>query len=317
VVKHYTIFGGSGFIGRYVVQELARTGARLRIATRDPHKALFLKPLTRLGQLGYVQTDIHKPESIAHAIEGADGVINLVGILTETGRASFDDIHVTTGRNIAEAATRAGVNALVHVSANGADPESGSDYARSKGEGELAVRKAFPAATIVRPSVVFGPEDNFLNRFAGLMRFAPVMPVIAPETKFQPAYVTDVARAIAAAVAEPEERAGKTYTLGGPDVMTMRALLEWVARTTDRQPNFVNVPKGTARLLARLTGWLPGAPITYDQWLILQTDNVVPEGAEGFAAFGIQPAPLAAVAPAWLTRFRPRGRFDRQTSLVA
>jgi NADH dehydrogenase len=264
-----------------------------------------------------VQTDIHKPESIAHAIEGADGVINLVGILTETGRASFDDIHVTTGRNIAEAATRAGVNALVHVSANGADPESGSDYARSKGEGELAVRKAFPAATIVRPSVVFGPEDNFLNRFAGLMRFAPVMPVIAPETKFQPAYVTDVARAIAAAVAEPEERAGKTYTLGGPDVMTMRALLEWVARTTDRQPNFVNVPKGTARLLARLTGWLPGAPITYDQWLMLQTDNVVPEGAEGFAAFGIQPAPLAAVAPAWLTRFRPRGRFDRQTSLVA
>lgn len=308
MAKLYTVFGGSGFVGRYVVQELAKTGARVRVATRDPHLAAHVRPLAALGQLDFARADLRVPASVARAVEGADGVINLVGVLTGAG-GGLDAIHVAGARAIAEAASKAGAAALVHVSANGADPASKSAYGRSKGAGETAVSTAFPAATILRPSIIFGPEDQFLNRFAGMIRLSPVIPVIAPRTKFQPAYVVDVARAISLAATAPAMHGGMVCTLGGPAVISMRGLFEWIASETGRRPHFVNVPDAVAGMLARLTGWLPGAPITYDQWLMLQGDNVVPAGAAGFEAFGIDPAPMAAIAPNWLVRFRPYGRF--------
>jgi uncharacterized protein YbjT (DUF2867 family) len=309
VAKLYTIFGGSGFIGRYLVQALAKTDARIRVAARDPHLAAHVRPLAALGQLDIVRADITDPASAARAVAGADGVVNLVGVLTDGYPNGFDAIHVRGARNVAAAAAAAGVGAMVHVSAIGADPDSASAYGRSKGEGEQAVRAAFPPATILRPSIVFGAEDDFLNRFAGLMRLAPVMPVIAGRTSFQPVYVADVGRAIAAALADPATHGAVTYALGGPETISMRSLLEWIASETGRSPVFVDVPDGIAGTLARLTGWLPGAPITADQWLMLQSDNVVPEGMPGLEALGVMPTPMRAVAPNWLVRFRKAGRF--------
>lgn len=308
MARQFTIFGGSGFIGRYVVQALAKTGARLRVATRDPHLALHVRPLAALGQLDFARVDLGNAASVARAIEGADGVINLVGILKD-GEGGFDAVHVRGAETIAKAAAAAGAASLVHLSALGADPESASGYGRSKGLGEAAVRTAFARATILRPSVVFGPEDAFLNRFAGLLRL-PVVPVVAPRTKFQPVYVVDVAHAVAAAACDPGAHAGKTLSLGGPDVLTMRALFEWLAETTGRDAALVDVPDAIAGALASLTGWLPGAPLTSDQWRMLQADNVVPEGAPGLAALGVDATPMAAVAPGWLVRFRPHGRFS-------
>lgn len=308
VAKLITIFGGSGFVGRYVVQALAKTGARLRVATRDPHLALHVRPLAALGQLDFVRTDLGSAASLARAVEGADAVVNLIGTLSDS-HGGFEAVHVKGAGAIAKAAADAGVSALVHVSALGADAESESGYGRSKALGEAAVRAAYPKATILRPSVIFGPEDQFLNRFAGMLGL-PVVPVVAPKTKFQPVYVVDVARAIAAAVCEPQLHAAKTVSLGGPDVLTMRALLEWLAETTGRSPTFVDMPDAVASLMARLTGWMPGAPLTSDQWTMLQSDNVVPEGAPGLAALGVDATPMAAVAPGWLVRFRPHGRFS-------
>ncbi len=309
MAKLYTIFGGSGFIGRYVVQALAKTGARIRVVARDPHLAAHVKPLAALGQLDIVRGDILDAASVARALDGADGAVNLVGILKESYGYGFDAIHVAGARAVAVAAGAAGLEALVHVSAIGADPDSTSAYGRSKGEGEEAVRAAFPKATILRPSIVFGPEDDFLNRFAGLMRLAPVMPVVAGDTRFQPVYVVDVAQAVAAALADPAAHGGRIYWLGGPTVISMRELLQWIARETGRKPSFIDVPDGIAGALARLTGWLPGAPITADQWRMLQSDNIVADGAAGLAALGVEPTPMTAVAPSWLVRFRPYGRF--------
>ncbi len=308
VAKLITIFGGSGFVGRYAVQALAKTGARLRVATRDPHLALHVRPLAGLGQLDFVQADLGNAASIARAVEGADAVVNLVGILSDS-QGGFDAVHVDGAEAVAKAAAAAGVASLVHVSALGADTESKSEYGRSKALGEEAVRAAFPKATILRPSVIFGPEDQFLNRFAGLLRL-PVVPVVAAKTKFQPVYVVDVARAIAVAAAEPSLYGGKTISLGGPDVLSMRGLLEWLTETTGRTPTLVDMPDAAASLMANLTGWLPGAPLTADQWEMLQSDNVVPAGATGIAALGIDATPMAAVAPGWLVRFRPHGRFS-------
>lgn len=299
-----TLFGGGGFLGRYVAQELLKTGVRVRVAERDPSDAFFLKPLGTLGQIQFVPASVTKSATVAHAVEGADAVVNLVGIL----KGDFDAIHRKGAANVAAAARAAGADALVHVSAIGADPESPSAYGRSKGEGEAAVRAAFPAATIVRPSVIFGQEDGFLNRFAALQG-APVVPVLRGEVKFQPVWVADVARAIAAAVLDPGAHAGKTYELGGPEVVTMAGINEWLAKATGRSPNFVPVPDFAGGILATLMGLLPGAPITRDQWLMLQRDNVVSPGAMGLEAFGIAPAPMEAVAPTWLVQYRPHGRF--------
>ena len=300
-----TLFGGGGFLGRYAVQALARTGARLRIVQRDPGRAFFLKPLAAVGQIQFAGADIGDSASVRAAVRGSDAVVNLVGIL----KGNFDAVHVRGARHVAAAAAEAGVQALVHVSAIGADPEGESHYARSKGEGEAAVRSAFPGATILRPSVVFGQEDQFINRLAAMARLAPALPVISGGTRFQPVYVADVGRAAADAALDPGRYGGETYELGGPQLLTMRELMAWVCEQTGHGRPLIDVPDTAGRLLARLTGWLPGAPITWDQWLMLRRDNVVSAGAKGLEAFGLRPTPLAAVAEGWLTRYRRHGRF--------
>ena len=303
-----TLFGGGGFLGRYVVQALLKTGARVRIAERDPSNAFSLRPLAALGQLQFVSADIRSERQVAAAVEGSGVVVNLVGILA----GAFQAIHVDGAAAIARAAAAEGAGALVHMSAIGADPAAESDYGRSKGEGEAAVRAAFPGATILRPSVVFGREDMFVNKFAQLMRFLPVVPVLKPGTRLQPVWVADVGEATAAAALEPRVHGGRTYELGGPQVFTMRELNEWIGETTGRRRTLVDVPDAAGAALARL-GFLPGAPITWDQWLMLGRDSVAAPGTPGLDAFGIRPSPLAAVAENWLTLYRRRGRFATQS----
>jgi len=295
------MFGGSGFVGRYIAQALLAQGVRVRFAERDPRRAWFLKPQGNLGQTQFVAADVTKPASVAQAVRGADAVINLVGVL----QGAFDKIHLQGARAVAEAAAAAGVPTLVHVSAIGADAGSPSAYGRSKGLGEAAVRQAFPAAVILRPSIVFGREDQFINRFAALIRMLPLLPVIRGATKFQPVYVGDVAQAAVKALLEPAAHAGKTYELGGPQVLTMAELNAWIAAETGRSPMMLPVPDALAKIMARL----PGGPMTHDQWLMLQRDNVVAPDAAGLAALGVTPTPLAAVAPGWLVQYRRHGRF--------
>ena len=300
-----TLFGGGGFLGRYTAQALFKTGARVRVAQRNPRGANFLHPMAALGQMHLVPVDIRDPDKVHAAVRGSDAVINLVGIL----KGDFHSIHVAGARNVAEAAAAAGAGALVHVSAIGADPESESAYGRSKGEGEEAVRSAFPGATILRPSLLFGREDNFVNRFAGMARLSPVLPVVSGRTRLQPVYAADVGRAVTAAALDPRRHGGKTYELGGPQVLTMRELMEWVCETTGRGRPLLDIPDPVGRLIARTTGWLPGAPITWDQWLMLRRDNVVSPGAQGLEAFGLGKTPLSAVSEGWLTSYRRHGRF--------
>jgi NADH dehydrogenase len=299
--KLVTIFGGGGFLGRYVAQALLAQGARVRVAQRDPRQAWFLKPLGGLGQTQFVAADVARPETVAHAVHGADVVINLVGVLA----GDFQRVHVQGAGEVARAAAAAGVGAFVQVSAIGADAQSPSAYGRSKAAGEAAVRAAFPTATIIRPSIVFGREDQFVNRFAAMIEKAPIVPVISAATKFQPVFVGDVADAIAAAAADPMRFGGHAYDLGGPDVLSMGDLLHWIARAIGRDPSFLQVPGAAAAILARL----PGAPITRDQLAMLSRDNVVDAGTAGLEAFGVTPTPLATVAPQWLVRFRKAGRF--------
>lgn len=297
-----TVLGGGGFLGRYVVQRLLAGGARVRIAEREPRRALFLKPLGGLGQTQFVAADVRDAASVARVVQGSDAVINLVG--------SFDDMHAVQAKgagHVAAAAKAAGAKALVHVSAIGADSESPSAYGRSKGDGEAAVRAAFPAAAILRPSIVFGREDNFINRFATMIRLSPVVPVIAPGTRFQPVYVGDVADAVVAAL--DAGAAGRTFELGGPQVLTMAELLHWIAAATGRKRLFVELPDAVAAALAAGFGWAPGAPITRDQWMMLQRDNIVAAGAAGLGELGITPASLDSVADGWLVQYRRYGRF--------
>lgn len=300
-----TLFGGGGFVGRYAAQALYPTGARLRIAERDPRRAFFLKPLGALGQTQFAAVDITDRDAVRAAVRGSDAVVNLVGVL----KGNLHAVHVEGARNIAEAAAETGAKALVHLSAVGADQDSRSAYGRSKAEGEAAVRAAFARATILRPSAVFGREDNFVNRFAGMTRLLPAIPVIAGSTKLQPVYAADLGRAIAAAALDPQHHGGKTYEITGPQILTMRELNEWIGRATGHGRSLVDVPAPIAALLARLFGWIPGAPITADQWEMLQSDNVASPGSQGLEAFGISPTPLAAVAEGWLTSYRRRGRF--------
>jgi uncharacterized protein YbjT (DUF2867 family) len=298
-----TLFGGGGFVGRYVAQALLGAGLRVRIAEREPRRAYFLKPLGGLGQTQFVRADLGDPASIAAAVAGADGVVNLVGIL----KGNFDKVHVEGARTVAEAAAAAGVPALVHISAIGADPDSPSAYGRSKGKGEAAVRGAFPAATIVRPSIAFGMEDDFVNRFARMAQLLPVLPVIRGSWKLQPVHAADLGKAAALAALDPAAYGGMIYELGGPQVVTMAELNRWICRATGRNRPLVLIPDPIGKAIARLTGWLPGAPMTWDQWLMMEKDNVA--AGPGFEAFGIRPAPLASVAEPWLTTYRRHGRF--------
>lgn len=299
-----TVFGGGGFLGRQLVQALVARGARLCVAQRSLATAIRLKPLGGLGQIQFMAADIRKPDSVARAVEGSDIVINLVGVLS----GDFDAVHRDGAAHVAQAAAAAGAKALVHVSAIGADPHSPSAYGRSKAAGEAAVRAAFPNATIMRPSIIFGPEDQFTNRFARLIGMAPVVPVIGAATRFQPVYVVDVAHAIAAAAADPDGCGGRTFELGGPQALSMMELNAFIARRIGRQRSLAAVPDPLAGLIAAF-GFLPGAPITRDQWAMLQRDNVVAPDAPGLDALGIAPTPMAAVADGWLVQYRRHGRF--------
>lgn len=303
-----TLVGGGGFLGRYAARALLKAGWRVRIVERDPRAAWYLKSQGNLGQTQFVAADIRKPATLARALHGSDSVVNLVGIL----KGDFDAFHVEGAANVAEAAAAAGAESLVHISAIGADAGSASAYGRSKAAGEARVRAAFPGATILRPSIVFGREDQFINRFAA-MQNAPVVPVLRSAVKFQPVFAGDVARAVLAAVGDPADFAGKTFELGGPDVLSMMELQRWIASETHREPNFVDVPDAVGGALAKLTGWLPGAPITSDQWAMLQHDNVVAAGAAGLGDLGVAATPLAAIAPGWLVLYQRNGRFGRKS----
>lgn len=304
------LFGGGGFLGRALAQALFARGCRVRIAQRAPRQAYAVRALGPLGNSQFVACDITDPASVARVLQGASAAVNLVGLL----KGDMQGAHVTGARNVAQAATAAGLGALVQVSAIGADPASASAYGRTKGEGEAAVRAAFPGATIIRPSILFGRDDQFTNRFAGLIVSAPIVPIIRGDTKFQPADVADVAHAIAMAVTDPGQYGGATYELGGPDILSMSEVMHWIAGQIGRTPSFMSLPDGVAGLMATLTGWAPGAPITSDQYKMLLSDNVVAPTAQGFAAFGIRPAPMAAIAPAWLERYRRNGRFSKPAS---
>lgn len=301
-----TLFGGGGFVGRYVAAELLKAGVRVRIAERAPRNAFFLQPLGDLGQLQFAVADVTRPDSVRRAVAGADAVINLVGILS----GDFDRVHVEGARTVALAAAEAGAQRLVQISAIGADPASSSRYGRSKGLGERAVLEAHPRATILRPSIVFGREDDFINRFADMIRLLPVVPVVAPGARFQPVFAGDVGRATAKA-ALADGHGGRTYELGGPEVVTMRGLIEWIARQIGRSRTFINVPDTLAAGLAAL----PGTPITSDQWRMLQVPNVVGPGARGLDGLGVAPTALDTVAQGWLTRYRRQGRFSRESAV--
>ncbi|CAN5373734.1 complex I NDUFA9 subunit family protein [soil metagenome] len=303
------VIGGSGFLGRYVVQALLEQGARVRVVARDASDGWFLKTQSGLGQIQFASGDVRKPQNMARVVAGADAVVNLVGIL----KGDFQSFHVDGARNIATAAAAAGVDALIHISAIGSDPKSPSAYGRSKGEGEVAVRAAFPAATILRPSIVFGREDQFVNRFAGLIRMLPVVPVIRGIARFQPIYVGDVANAVVAALVDAGKHAGKSYDLGGPEILSMAALNRWIASAIGRTVPLVEVPDVLSEIMVRTSGWLPGAPITKDQWAMLQLDNIV-SGPDGLKEMGVTPTPLEAVADGWLVQYKRQGRFSGKTN---
>jgi uncharacterized protein YbjT (DUF2867 family) len=311
VTKLVTVFGGTGFVGRYVVQLLAERGWRVRVAARNPNLALFLKPLGALGQVQLVQANVRYPQSVAAAVSGADAVVNLVGILGESGKQSFDAVQRDGAAAIAAASAAAGVSQMVQISAIGADAESAIAYQRTKGEAEQQVRAAMPGAVILRPSIVFGPEDQFFNRFGSMASLPtlmmPILPVICGDTKFQPVYVKDVAAAVVEAIANPAH-AGQTFELGGPARYSFRELLAYIKSETHSRKPLVEIPLGMAKMQAAVLGLLPNAPLTSDQLAMLQSDNVV-TGTDGLAAMGLAPTPVEAVVPAILARYRPRGQF--------
>jgi uncharacterized protein YbjT (DUF2867 family) len=309
--KVATVFGGSGFIGRYVVQLLAQQDYVVRVAVRDPAGARFLQTQGRVGQIVPLAASVTDQAAVARAVEGAEVVVNLVGILFERRPGDFQRLQGQAPGAVAAAAKAAGVEHFVHLSAIGADAASPSLYARSKAEGEAGVRAAFPEATILRPSVVFGPEDQFFNRFAG-MAMMPVMPVVAGGARFQPVYVGDVADAVLAAIADPAAR-GKTFELGGPRVMTMREVLRFILDTTGRRRPMVDMPMGLMRFQAGLLQSLPKPPLTQDQLLLLGRDNVVGQGVPTLSDLGISAKSVEAVVPAYLKRFR-RGGGRRDVS---
>jgi uncharacterized protein YbjT (DUF2867 family) len=307
-----TVFGGGGFIGRYVCEFLMKSGVRVRVAQRNPRQAYIIQPLGQVGQFGFERADLGNRDSVRNAIHGATAVVNLCGVFGSKMRA----VHVDGARNVAEVAAELGARSFVQVSAIGASLEAQSAYGRTKAEGEEAVRKAFPLATIVRPSLVFGPEDGLTNRFAAMARL-PVLPVIASRRNFQPVYVRDLGKAIAMAALDPQRFGGQTYEIGGPQVMSMVELHRAVLEITGQKPDLTPVPDFAGNLLSRL-GWLPGAPLTRDQWLMLQRNNVPSGELPGLEAFGIRPTPLAAVGMEWLGRFNKGGRFaGRRINLTA
>jgi uncharacterized protein YbjT (DUF2867 family) len=312
-----TIFGGSGFLGRHLVRALARRDYRIRVAVRRPDLAGHLQPLGRVGQIHAVQANVRYPDSVTAAAQHANIVINLVGILYERGARTFQAVHAEGADAVARAAGAAGAR-MIHVSAIGADANSPSGYARTKAAGEAAVRAAAPGAAVFRPSIMFGPEDDFFNRFAAMASLSPVLPLVGGgHTRFQPVFVGDVAEAIAHAV-DGEAASGATYELGGPEVKTFRELMEFVLATTGRRRLLLPLPFPLATFQATFLQFLPKPPITPDQVKLLRVDNVVSPDAERerrtLPALGIEPTTIAAVVPTYLWRFRKYGQFEKQTT---
>ena len=313
-----TVFGGSGFLGRHVVRALAKRDYRIRVAVRRPELAGHLQPVGRVGQIHAVQANLRHPASVTAAMRDSEVAINLVGILTESGRQTFDAVQGTGAETIAKAAAAVSAR-MVHVSAIGADAESASGYARAKAAGEQAVLAAIPGAAILRPSVVFGPEDDFTNRFAGLAKVSPFLPLIGGgTTRLQPVYVGDVAQAVADAV-DGKTKAGATYELGGPEILTMREIMEFILKVTERKRLLLPLPFGLARLQASVLQFAPGAlKLTPDQVELLQSDNVVSEAAKAagltLQGLGITPDSLEAIAPQYLWRFRAAGQFQKTSA---
>ena len=302
-----TVFGGGGFIGRHIVQRLAAAGHSIRIAGRDTERAARLCTMGGVGQITPVAASVTDEASCVRAIAGSDLVINLVGILFESRAGDFQRIQAEGAGRVARLAAAAGAKQFLHLSAIGADAASPSLYAQTKAAGETAVLAAFPGAIILRPSVVFGPDDQFFNRFAGLAAMLPFMPVVAGDTRFQPVYVGDVADAALAALADPAAP-GKVFELGGPRVMSMRQVLRYILDVTGRQRPMIALPEGFVRLQARLGELLPTPPLTRDQLILLGKDNVVSPNALGFQALGIEPKAVEAIVPGYLSRFRVGGQ---------
>ncbi|WP_159977585.1 MULTISPECIES: complex I NDUFA9 subunit family protein [unclassified Novosphingobium] len=303
--KIITVLGGSGFVGHHLAQELLARGARLRIASRHPKKAFAIKPLGNLGQVQFAGVDVTKPASLAAVLAGSDAVVNLVGAFG----GNLDALQGKGAGAIAAAAKAAGVAAFVHVSAIGADASSDVGYARTKGEGEAAVRTAFAEATIVRPSLMFGPDDKFVMMFGELISRLPALPVFAPEAKLQPVFVDDVAEAIANILADPAAHGGKTFELAGPEVITMLDFNQRLAAAQARSRTFIELPDGLSGLIASATGWLPGAPISSDQFKLLKAGSVASGSEPGIADLGVTPRPLGLFLDRWMTQFRKHGRF--------
>lgn len=312
-----TVFGGSGFIGRHTVRALARHGYRVRVACRRPDLAGYLQPMGRVGQIHAVQANVRYPNSVRHAVDGADAVVNLVGILSSSGAQTFRTVHVAGARAVAKAAREAGAASLVHLSAIGADRRSPGSYGRTKAEGEAAVAEAFPDAVVLRPSIVFGPEDEFFNRFAAMARLAPLLPLIGGgRTKFQPVYVGDVAAAIATAC-EGEAERGRIYELGGPEVLTLRKLLDRTQEWAGRNRSYLPMPFWLASVAAAVTAPLPASlrPLTLDQVRMLRRDNIVSDAAvkehRSLAGLGIEhPHAIDSIVPGYLEQFRPKGQYS-------
>lgn len=313
-----TVFGGSGFVGRYVVRALAKRGYRIRVACRRPDLAGHLQPLGDVGQIHCVQANLRYRWSVDRAVEGADHVVNCVGILAASGDQTFDSLQARGPAWVAQAAAAVGAT-MVQVSAIGANKSSEADYARTKAVGEEAVHAALPEAIILRPSIVFGPEDDFFNRFAGMARLAPALPLIGGgKTRFQPIYVGDVAEAVALAV-DGKVEAGSIWELGGPEVLTFKECLQRMLDVIERKRAFVSLPFGIAKAMGGFAQYLPGAPITPDQVEMLKTDNVVSkamiDARRTLEGMGVSPTPLGTILPTYLIRFRKHGQFEANRGL--
>jgi uncharacterized protein YbjT (DUF2867 family) len=299
-----TVFGGTGFIGRHLVSRLAAQGARVLVPSRNPSRGYHLQPMGRVGQIAVERVDLASDQALARALAGADGVVNLIGIMHESRQQRFEQVQGALPGRIAKAAANAGIARMVQLSAIGADASSPSAYARSKAEGERRVREALAGATIVRPSIVIGPEDSFFNRFAEMARWLPALPLIGGgETRFQPVYVGNVAEAIVAGLQRPDA-AGATYELGGPQVYSFAELMRYMLDVVDRRRLLVPISFGMAAFVARFLELLPAPPLTRDQVELLKSDNVVAEGAKGLADLAIPPTPIELIVPEYLARYR-------------
>lgn len=299
------LVGGSGFVGTHLAQALLARGCRLRIASRRPERAFKLKPLGNLGQVQFARVDVTRPDSLGPVLAGAEAVVNLVGAFD----GNLDAVQGTGAGAVAAAASAAGAGAFVHMSAIGADAEGATAYARTKAAGEAAVLAAFPKATVLRPSVLFGPDDKFVNLFAGLIATLPVLPVFGPDKVLQALHVDDAAEAVARALADPAGHGGKRYELGGPELLTMLGLHKAIAKAQGRERLFVPLPDFASGAFATLTGWLPGAPLSREQWLLLKAGNQVSGNFPGLKTFGIAPRPLELYLDRWMVRYRRHGRF--------